>query len=149
MQDNAIGPIIGGEARMNLDIDLTEAEEAARVLSESPLETALTAGQQIAQHSLGMRRKYGRYPVPSQVTICGLWMPWAFPLPGHESDEVVPFPDVSEKALMRRPLNRHDDRARFKFWKMESFTKSFHKKHGVAPSLGSRGRRIKTVRHAS
>lgn len=139
-------PIIMGEARAN--IDLTEAKEAAEALSESPLETALTIGQQIAQHALGARRKFGTYPVRSQVAVCGLWVPWAWPLKGHENDEVVPFPGTSEKALWRRPLNRDDDRQRFKFWKMESFTKNLHKKAGVSAhkhGLGSRGRRIRSV----
>lgn len=139
-------PILFGELRSQLAIK--EAEEAAEVLSQDPLHIALTVGQQIAQHSLGVRRKYGRYPLCSQVVVCGLHIPWAFPLPGHEDDQIIPFPDTSERALRRRPLNRQDDRQRFRFWKQESFTKNLHEKVGAGKhkhGLGSRGRRIRSV----
>lgn len=143
-------PIIMGEARA--DLELMEAQEAARVLSQDPMAIALTVGQQIAQHSLGVRRKYGTYPVRSQIAICGIQIPWAFPLPGHEDDDIIPLPDVSEKALRQRPLNRQDDRQRFRFWKMESFTKNNHERAGVSKykhGLGSRGRRIRSVQRAA
>lgn len=137
-------PILG-------EVRIEEAEEAAQVLAQDPLNIALTAGQQIAQHALGVRRKYGRYPVCSRFVVCGFQIPWAFPLAGHEDDEIIPFPDVSEKALRRRPLNRQDDRQRFRFWKQESFTKNLHQKAGVGKhkhGLGSRGRRIRSVPRA-
>lgn len=66
-----------------------------------------TLGEQWAMHSVGMRTKYGRYPVP----------PGTEPREGYEDFPVVPQPnieDMTETQKNNTPLNRADYRARFR-----------------------------------
>lgn len=85
-------------------------------------------GQEIAFYSKAVRRKYGRYPLIFTTYVMGLPVPYWTVLEGHEDDEIPKFPDTSEKALRRRPLNRADDRSRFKFYRVDSFTKQLHQR---------------------
>jgi hypothetical protein len=84
--------------------------------------------QEIAFYSKAVSRKYGRYPLRFETWVMGLPVPWWTPLAGHEDDEIPPFPDTSEKMMRIRPLNREDDRRRFKFYRQENFTKSLHQR---------------------
>lgn len=87
----------------------------------------MTVGSEIAFYSTAFRRKYGTYARGSLIPGVRLWAPIPIPLENHEDDELPAFPDTSEKALMWRPMNRADDRQRFKSYRVTHYAKDLHR----------------------